>query len=207
MKKIILPSNFDSVDEVGDNYFNLSLGGHLIIINSVEYYINEKNGDESLRIIFDIYDDNEFKYCFQKEYDNAKDLANRKWPNEGTKYLSLKPNNMTFLKRFIKAINASNYEQIDATGGKPLNLEQFKDKVLAGNFGLEEYEKDGEIETRISLFQFKSKDQLPYLKISRVKLSNGSYMDFETYKKINQEDENSRLMNLDVLNEEGGLNE
>lgn len=207
MKEIILPSNFDSVDEVGDNYFNLSLGGHLIIINSVEYYINEKNGNESLRIIFDIYDDNEFKYCFQNEYDNAKDLASRKWPNEGTKYLSLKPNNMTFLKRLIKAINTSNYEQVEATGGKPLNLEQFKDKVLAGNFGLEEYEKDGEIETRISLFQFKSKDQLPYLKIPRVKLSNGSYMDFETYKKINQEDENSRLMNLDILNEEGGLNE
>ena len=177
-----LDSVWDHLEDNGDNYFNLPLGAHILKINSVSEY--RKGENVSLKVDFDIYDENENRECFLKEYER-QNMSERRWPNEGTKYFSLKPNSLIFLKRFVNALEKSNGITLDIKSGEKLNLEQFSDLLIGGNYGLEEYEKDGEIETRLILNGFKSIDELDNLKAPQVKLiNNKGYMDYETYKHI-----------------------
>lgn len=163
----------------------LSLGGHEIIILDAREYTSEISGNTSLKVSVDISGMDKQAGFFKKQYDeakkNQKDSKDEvKWPTGGVKYLSLKDEQLSYLKGFITAVENSNKGFKFDTNG---TWEQLKGKKLAGVFGLEEYNKaDGSIATATKLIQFRSLDKLAEIKIPRVKLIDGSFVDYENYK-------------------------
>ena len=106
--------------------------------------------------------------------------------------MSLKDEQLGFLKGFITALEKSNPNFKFNTKG---TWEQLKGLKIAGQFGLEEYEKqDGDIGTATKLVQFRSLDKLNEIKIPKVKLLNGDMVEYEEYKKMN--DQNKQLNDL-----------
>lgn len=162
----------------------LELGGHELVILDAREYKSEISGNVSLKVSVDIGGKDKQKGFFQKQYDNNK-LSERKWPTGGVKYMSLKDEQLGFLKGFITALEKSNSNFKFNTKG---TWEQLKGLKIAGQFGLEEYEKqDGDIGTATKLVQFRSLDKLNEIKIPKVKLLNGELVDYEEYKNRNDE--------------------
>ena len=119
---------------------------------------------------------------------------------EGTNYLSLDPRYEIFIKRFITAVKKSNPDvEIEDKAGERFNFTQLIGLYVGGEYGLEEFMKNGEITTRLSLLNFKPIDDLPYLKEPQVKLLDGTYQSYSDYSKEHQfnEDEDS-YTNLDA---------
>lgn len=162
----------------------LELGGHELVILDAREYKSEISGNVSLKVSVDIGGKDKQKGFFQKQYDNNK-LSERKWPAGGVKYMSLKDEQLGFLKGFITALEKSNSNfKFNIKG----TWEQLKGLKIAGQFGLEEYEKqDGDIGTATKLVQFRSLDKLNEIKIPKVKLLNGELMEYEEYKNRNNE--------------------
>ena len=170
---------------------SLELGGHELVILDAREYKSEISGNVSLKVSVDIGGKDKQKGFFQKQYDNNT-LSERKWPTGGVKYMSLKDEQLGFLKGFITALEKSNPNFKFNTKG---TWEQLKGLKIAGQFGLEEYEKqDGDIGTATKLVQFRSLDKLNEIKIPKVKLLNGDMVEYEEYKKMN--DENKQLNDL-----------
>lgn len=162
----------------------LELGGHELVILDAREYKSEISGNVSLKVSVDIGGKDKQKGIFQKQYDNNK-LSERKWPAGGVKYMSLKDEQLGFLKGFITALEKSNSNFKFNTKG---TWEQLKGLKIAGQFGLEEYKKqDGDIGTATKLVQFRSLDKLNEIKIPKVKLLNGELMEYEEYKNRNDE--------------------
>ena len=169
----------------------LELGGHELVILDAREYKSEISGNVSLKVSVDIGGKDKQKGFFQKQYDNNT-LSERKWPTGGVKYMSLKDEQLGFLKGFITALEKSNPNFKFNTKG---TWEQLKGLKIAGQFGLEEYEKqDGDIGTATKLVQFRSLDKLNEIKIPKVKLLNGNMVEYEEYKKMNEE--NKQLNDL-----------
>lgn len=156
----------------------LTLGGHEIVILSAEEYTSPVSGNTSLRVCVDIAGNDPQAGYFKKQYDAQ--TGDKKWSTGAIRYLSLKDDQIAYLKGTITAIENSN------TGFKfnPNGTwEQLKGKKLAGQFGLEEYQdNEGKTKTATKLTQFRSLDKLSEIKIPRVKLLDGSTMDYEDYK-------------------------
>jgi len=58
-------------------------------------------------------------------------------------------------------------------------------KKLCGVFGLEEYEKqDGTVGVATKLIQFRSLNKLPEVQIPKVKLLDGTFVDYDDYQEI-----------------------
>lgn len=169
----------------------LELGGHELVILDAREYKSEISGNVSLRVSVDIGGKDKQKGFFQKQYDSNK-LSERKWPAGGVKYMSLKDEQLGFLKGFITALEKSNSNfKFNIKG----TWEQLKGLKIAGQFGLEEYEKqDGNIGTSTKLVQFRSLDKLNEIKIPKVKLLNGELIEYEEYK--NRNDETHQLNEL-----------
>lgn len=169
----------------------LELGGHELVILDAREYKSEISGNVSLKVSVDIGGKDKQKGFFQKQYDSNK-LSERKWPAGGVKYMSLKDEQLGFLKGFITALEKSNSNfKFNIKG----TWEQLKGLKIAGQFGLEEYEKqDGNIGTSTKLVQFRSLDKLNEIKIPKVKLLNGELMEYEEYK--NRNDETHQLNDL-----------
>ena len=163
--------------EMGE-YENLELGGHKIAIVDVREHLSDFSHNTSLKVSVDIAGDDKQKGFFKKQYD-SNTSAEKKWSTGATKYLSLKDESIGFLKGFISAVEKSNDGfKFDING----NWEQLKGKKLAGVFGLEEYQKqDGSIGTATKLVQFRSLGKLDEIKIPKVKLLDGTFIDYETY--------------------------
>ena len=163
-------------------YEALKLGGHEIKILDAREHKSEFTGNTSLKISVDIAGNDEQKGFFQKQFDNNTN-ADKKWSNGACKYLSLKDEQLAYLKGFITALEKSNPNFKFNTKGEWKQLEGLK---LAGVFGLEEYEKqDGTIGTTTKLIQFRSLDKLKDIKIPKVKLLDGSTVEYENYKPSN----------------------
>ena len=164
--------------EFGD-FETLELGGHEVVIMNAEEYTSVITGNTSLKISVDIAGNDKQKGFFKKQYDENKD-ANKKWSSVATKYLSLKDEQIAYLKGFITALEKSNNNFKFDTNG---TWEQLKNLKVAGVFGLEEYEKeDKTIGTAIKLVQFRSLDKLSEIKIPKVKKIDGTFVDYEDYK-------------------------
>lgn len=162
----------------------LELGGHELVILDAREYKSTISGNISLKVSVDIGGKDKQKGFFQKQYDN-NNLSERKWPAGGVKYMSLKDEQLGFLKGFITALEKSNSNFKFNTKG---TWEQLKGLKIAGQFGLEEYEKqDGNIGTATKLVQFRSLDKLNEIKIPKVKLLNGELVEYEEYKNRNDE--------------------
>lgn len=166
-----------------DGFESLKLGGHAIKILDAREHLSEFSGNTSLKVCVDIAETDEQKGFFKKQYDANTD-DKKKWPNGATKFLSLKDDQLGYLKGFITALEKSNPSfKFNIKG----TWDQLKGLKLAGVFGLEEYEKnDSSIGTATKLVQFRSLDKLDTIKIPKVKLLDGSYIEYEKYKPSNE---------------------
>ena len=169
-------------------YENLELGGHEIVILDAREHKSEFSGNISLKISVDISGSDKQKGFFKKQYDENTS-ADKKWPTGAVKYLSLKDEQLGFLKGFITALEKSNP---NFKFNKKGTWEQLKNLKLAGQFGLEEYKKqDGTIGTATKLVQFRSLDKLKDIKIPKVKKLDGSLVEYEDYKETKTVKNNS----------------
>ena len=169
-------------------YENLELGGHEIVILDAREHKSEFSGNISLKISVDISGSDKQKGFFKKQYDENTS-ADKKWPTGAVKYLSLKDEQLGFLKGFITALEKSNP---NFKFNKKGTWEQLKNLKLAGQFGLEEYKKqDGTIGTATKLVQFRSLDKLNDIKIPKVKKLDGSLVEYEDYKETKTVKNNS----------------
>ena len=184
--------NMDLWDEIEakefGEYENLELGGHEIVILDAREHKSEFSGNISLKISVDISGSDKQKGFFKKQYDENTS-ADKKWPTGAVKYLSLKDEQLGFLKGFITSLEKSNP---NFKFNKKGTWEQLKNLKLAGQFGLEEYKKqDGTIGTATKLVQFRSLDKLKDIKIPKVKKLDGSLVEYEDYKETKTEKNNS----------------
>ena len=169
-------------------YENLELGGHEIVILDAREHKSEFSGNISLKISVDISGNDKQKGFFKKQYDENTS-TDKKWPTGAVKYLSLKDEQLGFLKGFITALEKSNP---NFKFNKKGTWEQLKNLKLAGQFGLEEYKKqDGTIGTATKLVQFRSLDKLKDIKIPKVKKLDGSLVEYEDYKETKTVKNNS----------------
>lgn len=169
--------------EFGD-FEVLDLGGHELIILDAREYTSEVSGNTSLKVSVDISGVDKQAGYFKKQYDEAKknkkdDKEEIKWPNGGVKYLSLKDEQIEYLKGFITAVENSNPGfKFDDNG----TWEQLKGKKIAGQFGLEEYiDSENKIRTATKLLRFRSLTKLGEITIPSVKTIDGDYVDFDDY--------------------------
>ena len=169
-------------------YENLELGGHEIVILDAREHKSEFSGNISLKISVDISGNDKQKGFFKKQYDENTS-ADKKWPTGAVKYLSLKDEQLGYLKGFITSLEKSNP---GFKFNKKGTWEQLKNLKLAGQFGLEEYKKqDGTIGTATKLVQFRSLDKLKEIKIPKVKKLDGSLVEYEDYKETKTVKNNS----------------
>lgn len=163
--------------EFGD-FEKLELGGHALVILDAREYTGQVSETLSLKISVDIAKGDKQEGFFKKQYEENTN-ADKKWPNAGTKYVSLKDDQIAYLKGFITAIEKSNPSFKFNTKG---TWDQLKGLKLAGQFGLEEYRKqDGTIGTRTKLNQFRSMEKLNEIKVPDIKLIDGTYIPVDEY--------------------------
>lgn len=168
--------------EFGD-FETLELGGHEIVILGAKEYTSEFSGNTSLKVIVDISGNDPQAGFFKEQFDRNTN-NDRKWSTSATRYLSLKDEQIAYLKGFITALENSNKGfKFNPKG----TWDQLKNLKLAGQFGLEEYEdNEGNVKATIKLINFRSLDKLSEIQIPRVKLINGSYVTYEEYKESYQ---------------------
>ena len=160
-------------------YEALELGGHEIVIMDAREYTSDFTGNTSLKVSVDISGNDKQKGYFKKQYDENTN-ADKKWSSGAVKYLSLKNEQIAYLKGFITSLEKSNPSFKFNTKG---TWEQLKGLKLAGQFGLEEYtDNEGNTKTATKLVQFRSLDKLNEIKIPKVKLLDGSLVEYEDYK-------------------------
>ena len=173
------PSNWDAVEVMEFDQTPIELGGHKGIIKNVEEYTSDFSGKKSLKVYVDTASDDKQPEYFKKQYENDTRI-DRKYPNGAIKYISLgeEENQVKMLKSFITAYENSNGCQFD--WGK--DWEQLKGKKIGIIFGMEEYENQaGELKTVNKLREFRSIDKVDNVKIPKVKLLDGTYVDYEEY--------------------------
>lgn len=179
------PKKYEEV-QVNNEFERLELGGHKGIIKSVAEYTSEKTGNTSLKVEVDTAIDDKQPNYYQEQFDNNGDM-NKRWSTGATKYVSLKEddNCIKMLKGFITAVENSNP---NFTYDWKKDTNQLEGKKVGLIFGLEEYEdQEGKLKTATKLTQFRSIDKVDNAKIPRVKLLDGTFVDYEEYtKKTNQ---------------------
>jgi hypothetical protein len=125
MRKI---DNFEEVKELRDQ--TLTEGPQIVVIKKVED-VTEK---EYLRIEFDIAN-GDLKGMFQGMFEQTG-----VWSNTATMYKSYKQSALPYFKRFIVAVEKSNDNfKFD------FDEQKLVGKYFVVNYGIEEYERDGEI--------------------------------------------------------------
>lgn len=87
------------------------------------------------------------------------------------------------LKAFITSVENSNN---GFTYDWSKDIDQLNGKKVGLIFGLEEYEdQEGKLKTATKLTQFRSIDKVDNAKIPRVKLLDGTFVEYEEYSKPN----------------------
>lgn len=165
--------------EIGE-FEKLELGGHEVVILDAREYQSTMTGNISLKISVDIGGNDKQKGFFKKQYD-ANTNKEKYWSNSAIKYISLKDEQLSYLKGFITALEKSSPSFKFNLNG---SWEQLKNLKCAAQFGQEEYQKqDGTITLTTKLLQFRSLDKLDEIKVPDIKLLNGSFVKPEDYKK------------------------
>ena len=173
------PSNWDTVEVMEFDYTPIELGGHKGIIMKAEEYTSPQSGKTSLKVSVDTASDDKQPEYFREQYKNDNRI-DKKWSNSAIKYISLgeEENQVKMLKSFITAYENSNGCQFDWSK----DWEQLKGKKIGLVFGMEEYEnQDGTLKTNNKLREFRSIDKVDNVKIPKIKMLDGSYVDYEEY--------------------------
>lgn len=175
------PANYDEI-EVTLDFTPIELGGHKGIIMGVEEYTSEITGNTSLKVSVDTAKDDKQPSYFTEQYKNDT-RSDKKWSNSAIKYVSLKDdeNCVRMLKSFITAVENSNN---GFTYNWNKDVDQLKGKKVGLVFALEEYtNNDGDTKTIAKLNQFRSIDKIDNVKIPKVKLLDGTFVEYEEYNK------------------------
>ena len=171
--------NYDEI-QVNEDFTPLELGGHKGIIKSVSEYTSDFSGNTSLKVEVDTDKTDKQPSYYQEQFDKD-DRADKKWSTGATKYVSLKDdeNCVKMLKAFITAVENSNVN-FKYDWSKDTN--QLVGKKVGLVFGWEEYKNDkNEIKLATKLTQFRSLDKVDNVKIPKVKLLDGTFVEYETY--------------------------
>ena len=177
------PSNWDTVEVMEFDHAPIELGGHKGIIMKAEEYTSPQSGKTSLKVYVDTASDDKQPEYFKKQYENDTRI-DRKYPNGAIKYVPLgeEENQIKMLKSFITAYENSNNCQFDWNK----DWEQLKGKKIGLVFGQEEYtSQDGTTKLATKLREFRSIDKVDNVKIPKVKLLDGSYVEYDEYMKNN----------------------
>lgn len=173
------PSNWDAVEVMEFDHTPIELGGHKGIIMKAEEYTSDFSGKKSLKVYVDTASDDKQPEYFREQYKNDNRIDKR-WNNSAIKYISLgeEENQVKMLKSFITAYENSNGCQFDWSK----DWEQLKGKKIGLVFGQEEYtSQDGTTKLATKLNQFRSIDKVDNAKIPKVKMLDGSYVEYEEY--------------------------
>lgn len=182
---LVKPNNYDEV-QVNQNFERLELGGHKGVIIKAEEYTSDVSGKTSLKVYVDTAKDDKQPGYFKKQYDNDT-REDKKYPNGAIKYVSLgdSETQVKMLKAFITAVENSNNGY---TFDWEKEVDQLKGKKVGLIFGLEEYTKqDGSTGTVTKLNQFRSIDKVDNALIPKVKLLDGTFVEYEEYNSRKQE--------------------
>ena len=174
------PNNYDEI-EINQDFERIELGGHKGIIMEAIEYTSPITGNTSLKVSVDTDKNDKQPYYFTEMYKNDT-REDKKWSNSAIKYVSLKEdeNCVRMLKAFITAVENSNP---NFTYDWNKEVDQLKGKKVGLVFGLEEYNaQDGSVKTIGKLNQFRSLDKIDDVKIPKVKLIDGTFIDYEEYK-------------------------
>lgn len=183
------PSNYDDV-QVNQEFERLELGGHKGIIKNVVEYTSTISGKTSLKVEVDTDKDDKQPNYYQKQYDENTN-SDKKWSPAGTKYVPLgsEENQVKMLKSFITAIENSN-NGFEYNWEK--DVDQLKGKKVGLVAGIEEYtDSEGKTKTATKIVQFRSLDKVEGISIPRVKLLDGSFVEYEDYKSKKEEKNNA----------------
>ena len=192
------PSNYDNVEVMEFDYTPIELGGHKGIIMGVEEYTSPQSGKVSLKVSVDTAKDDKQPEYFAEQYRNDTRIDKR-WSNSAIKYVSLgeKETQVRQLKAFITAYENSN----NCTFDWNKDWEQLKGKKIGLVFGPEEYQKqNGNISLAHKLGEFRSIDKVDSIKIPKVKLLDGTYVDYDEYVKKEEKSFNSNVQEIDESN-------
>ena len=177
---IAKPKAYDEIN-INEEFEKLELGGHKGIIIKAEEYTSDFSGKKSLKVYVDTASDDKQPEYFKKQYENDTRI-DRKYPNGAIKYVPLgeEENQVKMLKAFITAYENSNNCQFDWSK----NWDQLKGKKIGLVFGQEEYtSQDGTTKLATKLNQFRSIDKVDNVQIPKVKLLDGTYVEYEEYTK------------------------
>lgn len=177
---IAKPKTYDEINII-EEYEKISLGGHKGIIMKAEEYTSPQSGKTSLKVSVDTAKDDKQPEYFTEQYKNDNRIDKR-WNNSAIKYVPLgeEENQIKMLKSFITAYENSNGCQFDWNK----DWDQLKGKKIGIIFGQEEYtSQDGTTKLATKLNQFRSIDKVDNVKIPKVKLLDGSYVEYEEYTK------------------------
>ena len=188
---MIKPKLYDEIEINEFDYVPISLGGHKGIIMKAEEYTSDFSGKKSLKVHVDTASDDKQPEYFKKQYENDTRIDKR-WSNSAIKYVSLgdEETQVRQLKAFITAYENSNNCQFDWNK----DWEQLKGKKIGIIFGMEEYENQaGELKTVNKLREFRSIDKIDNIKIPKVKLLDGSYVDYEEYMESKEDNKTNEV--------------
>ena len=175
---IAKPKMYDGI-QLSEDFIPINLGGHKGIIMNVEEYTSPISGNTSLKVCVDTSKDDIQPEYFMEQYRNDT-RPDKKYSNSAIKYVSLKDdeNCVRMLKAFITAYENSNNCQFDWNK----DWEQLKGKKIGIIFGQEEFiSQDGTTKLATKLREFRSIGKIDNIKIPKVKLLDGSYVDYEEY--------------------------
>ena len=187
---IAKPKTYDEIN-INEEFEKLELGGHKGIIIKAEEYTSDFSGKKSLKVYVDTASDDKQPEYFKKQYENDTRI-DRKYPNGAIKYVPLgeEENQVKMLKAFITAYENSNGCQFD--WGKDWN--QLKGKKIGLVFGQEEYtSQDGTTKLATKLRDFRSIDKVDNVKIPKVKLLDGSYVDYDEYMESKEDNKTNEV--------------
>ena len=173
------PKLYDKIEVMEFDYTPIELGGHKGIIMKAEEYTSPQSGKTSLKVSADTAKDDKQPEYFREQYKNDVRI-DRKWNNSAIKYISLgeEENQVKMLKSFITAYENSNNCQFDWNK----DWEQLKGKKIGIVFGQEEFiSQDGTTKLATKLREFRSIGKIDNIKIPKVKLLDGTYVDYEEY--------------------------
>lgn len=175
------PEIYDSVEVKEFDFVPIELGGHKGIIKIAEEYTSPVSYNTSLKVTVDTDKNDKQPNYFGEQFKNDT-RADKKYSNSAIKYVSLKDdeNCVRMLKAFITSVENSNPSfKYDWNKG----VEQLNGKKVGLIFGIEEYNaNDGTVKTTTKLTQFRSVDKVDEAKIPKVKLIDGTFVDYEEYK-------------------------
>lgn len=193
------PQNYDNV-QVNEDYTPIQLGGHKGIIMGAEEYKSPVTGNTSLKVSVDTAKDDIQPQYFTEQYKNDT-RPDKKWSNSATKYVSLKDdeNCVKMLKAFITSVENSNNGFVYDWNKE---VDQLKGKKVGLVFGLEEYKNnDGEIKTIAKINQFRSIDKIENIQIPKVKLLDGTHIDYDDYNEIKASKANSNPNEIEITDD------